>query len=73
MFYREVVFKERKPKWSANNYFYITYVGGNTFGSYSGYKGHMKQHLEDYPDHKLVWLEPECEYDPDNYYSRISK
>ena len=70
MFYREVNFKDRKPKWAANNYFYKVYSGMHTYGYYSGYLGHMEEHMEEYPDHKLIWLEPEEEYDPDSYYRR---
>ena len=73
MFYREVNFSDRKPKWSANVYFYITYTGGHTFGLYNGYTGHMETHLHEYPDHKLIWLEPESEYNPSTYYNREIK
>jgi len=31
----------------------------------------MENHMKEYPDHKLMWLEPESEYNPDSYYNRI--
>lgn len=55
---------------SANNYFYYSHSGAFLFGEYNGYVGSMENHLSEYPDHKLVWLEPESEYDPDSYYKR---
>lgn len=61
MFYREVDFKERQPGMTANVYFYKAYSGGHTYGYYNGYVDHMKGHLKNYPDHTLVWLEPESE------------
>ena len=73
MFYREVEFKERKPEMSANVYFYKVYSSGHTYGFYNGYVGHMERHLQDYPNHKLIWLEPESEYDADTYYKSISQ
>lgn len=63
MFYREVNFKDRKPEMSANVYFYIVHSGGHTYGYYHGYLGHMESHLEEHPDHKLIWLEPEDEWE----------
>lgn len=71
-YYRERDFNGHKPKWSANHYFYIVHCGGHVWKSDSGLQGHMEQHLREYPDHTITWLEPEHEYDPDTYYKRIS-
>ena len=73
MYYREVEFNERKPANTSITYFYISYSGGATFGYFTGLIGHIESHLKEYPDHKIVWLEPECDYDADTYYKRISE
>ena len=72
-YYREVSFDKRKPKWKHNSYFYIVHSSGHTYGEYSGQTGHMERHLKDGIDHTITWLEPECDYDPETYYGRISK
>ncbi len=73
MYFREVDFLTRKPEMSANWYFYTVYSHGHTYGHYNGCVEHMKRHVREHPDHILIWLEPESEYDPDTYYNRISK
>lgn len=71
MYYREVEYTNRKPEMSANIYFFKAHSGGYTYGFYNGHIGNMEKHLQDYPNHKLIWLEPECEYDSYTYYKRI--
>lgn len=70
MNYREVNFKERKPKWSANNYFYKSHTSfGHVYSMKSGYVGHMEKELKEFPGHTLVWLEPENEYNENFKYT----
>ena len=73
MYYREVEYNKRKPKKSANVYFYKVHSNGLIFGFYKGYIGHMESHMKEHPGHEIAWLEPECEYDSDIYYKRISR
>lgn len=71
--FRYVDFDKRQPYWSANLYFYTTWVGGHTYSMKNGYKGHMERDLEklrkNYKDEKefgkvkLEWLEPDDEWD----------
>jgi hypothetical protein len=73
--FRYVDFDKRQPHWSANLYFYTTWVGGHTYAMKHGYKGHMEDDLnklrKNYKDEKtfgrvkLEWLEPESEWDID--------
>ena len=72
-YYREVSFEIRKPKWKHNSYFYAIYSNGHTYNHCSGTTGHMENHLKDYPNHTITWLEPEHDYDPKTYCKRISK
>ena len=61
--YRSVNFADRKPKLSANEYFYMVYSeGGWVYARKSGYLGHMEQHMKEHPEHILYWLEPESEW-----------
>lgn len=72
-YYREVDFKKRKPNRKHDKYFCIIHAGGHTWDCGHIYVSEMEEHLKQYPDHTIDRLEPENEYDPDIYYTRISK
>lgn len=63
MKYKEVEFEKRKPKWSANTYFYMVHSGGFLYKYDSGYTGHMEHHLRENPKHIITWLEPESQWE----------
>jgi hypothetical protein len=46
-------------------------MDGVVMGHFCGYPSHIDMYLQKNPDHTVVWLEPENEYDPDTYYERI--
>ena len=71
MLYREIDFNERKPLHPFKEYFFMGWSEGIQIVQSSGYISNMEEYQ--LKCDKLVWLEPESDYDPDAYRGDIGK